>query len=292
MDIQENKILRKRLISAYVSSVVSISLVLLLVGIASLLLVNAGNISAYFKENMQISIIFRQDTREKDALAFKSTLDTCSYVKSVEYVSKEQGIKEMKELLGEDFLSVFDTAPIPVSLNLSLYADYVTTERMEEIMGRISQNPLVDDVIWQKSLIDALNSNMKSISLVLGIFIVLMLTVSFALIANTVRLNLYNKRFSIHTMRLVGATKAFIRRPFLYEAVFQGIIAALLAMVMLIAVLLVLKRQFAELFTVFQLGQLLLVLGIILASGIVICVAVTYAVVGHMVSLKKEELYF
>lgn len=292
MDSQENKILRKRLVSAYVSSVVSISLVLLLVGIASLLLVNGGNVSSYFKENMQITVIFRQETSEKAAIAFKDKLDTCRFVKSVEYVSKEQGIKEMKELLGEDFLSVFDTAPIPVSLNLSLHADYVTTEKMEAIMEDIGSNRIVEDVVWQKSLIDALNSNLKTISLVLSIFIILLLTVSFALIANTVRLNLYNKRFSIHTMRLVGATKDFIRRPFLYEAVFQGVISALWAMVMMVGALLVVKRQFAELFTVFQLGQLLLVLGIILLSGIVICVAVTYIVVGRMVSLNKEELYF
>lgn len=292
MTSRENEILRKRIAGAYVSSVVSISLVLLLVGVAALLLVNAGNVSSYFKENMQISVVFRQDVTEKDALAFKEKLDTCGYVKSTEYVSCEQGISEMKELLGEDFLSVFDTAPIPISLNLSLHAAYVTPERMEEIMESISSEKQVDDVVWQKSLIEALNSNLKTISLVLGIFIVLLLFVSFALIGNTVRLNLYNKRFSIHTMRLVGATKAFIRRPFMAEAVFQGVIAALLAMIMLVSALIVVKRQFAELFTVFQLQQLLTVMGIIIASGIVICIIVTFIVVGRLVSLKKEELYY
>lgn len=292
MENKENRILRKRLLRAYLSSVLSISLVLLLVGIASLLLVNAGNVSAYFKENMQISVIFRQDSSEKEALEFKAVLDTCRFVKSVGYVSKEQGIKEMQELLGEDFLSVFDTAPIPVSLNLSIHSEYVTTQKMEEIMEWIKQNHHVDDVVWQKSLIEALNANLRTISLVLGIFIMLLMTVSFALIANTVRLNLYNKRFSIHTMRLVGAKKSFIVRPFLWEAVFQGIVSAQVAMLLLVGVLLVVKRQFAELFTVFLLDQLLMVLGIILASGIVICVAVTFIVVSRLVSLKKEELYY
>lgn len=292
MASQENKMMRKRLVSAYLTSMISISLVLLLVGVASLILVNAGNVSSYFKENMQISVILRQDTGDEQAKAFQSVLDTCSWTKSTEYISREQGVSEMKKLLGEDFLSVFDTSPIPISINLSLHAEYVTAEGMEDIMGKIREHSIVDDVVWQKSLIDALNSNLRSISLVLSVFIALLLLVSFALIGNTVRLNLYSKRFTIHTMRLVGATKAFIRLPFLIEAAFQGVIAALLAMIMLVAALLIVKQQFAELFTVFKLEQLMSVMGIIVAAGIIICVGMTFVIVGKLVSLKKEELYY
>lgn len=292
MTSQENKITRRRLISAYISSVVSISLVLLLVGVASLLLVNAGNVSAYFKENMKVSVIFRQDTSEKQAKEFQAQLDTCSYIKSIEYVSKEQGIKEMENLLGSDFLSVFDTTPIPVSLNVSLKAEYVTTESVERIMQQIASDKRVDDVVWQKSLIEALNANLKTISMILSLFIILLLFVSFVLIGNTVRLHLYSKRFTIHTMRLVGATKGFICKPFVVEAIFQGVISALTAIIMILCALIVLKSQFMELFTVFKIEQLMSVMGIVVAAGIGLCCLVTFGVVNHLVTIKKEELYY
>ncbi|MCQ2152925.1 MAG: permease-like cell division protein FtsX, partial [Bacteroidales bacterium] len=251
-----------------------------------------GNVSAYFKENMKVSVIFRQDTSEKQAKAFQTQLDTCSYIKSIEYVSKEQGIREMENLLGSDFLSVFDTTPIPVSLNVSLKAEYVTPESVEQIMNRISSDKRVDDVVWQKSLIEALNSNLKTISLVLSLFIILLLFISFVLIGNTVRLHLYSKRFTIHTMRLVGATKGFICRPFVVEAIFQGVISALAAIIMILCALIILKSQFVELFTVFRIEQLMSVMGIVVAAGIVICCLVTFAVVNRLVTIKKEELYY
>ncbi|MBQ0096324.1 MAG: permease-like cell division protein FtsX [Bacteroidales bacterium] len=284
--------MRKRLVSAYVSSILSISLVLLLVGVASLLLVNAGNVSDYFKENMKLSVIFRPDAREADAKKYFDVLEKKEYVRAVEYVTAEQGMKEMEDLLGSDFLSVFETAPVPVSLNVSLKAAYVTTEAVEGIMKEISSEKIVDDVVWQKSLIEALNSNLRTISLVLGVFIALLLFISFVLIGNTVRLNLYSKRFTIHTMRLVGATKAFIRKPFLAGAVFQGILAAQIATIMLVCALLILKRQFIQMFTIFKLDQLLTVIGIVVLAGVFICLVVTFSVVGKMVSLKKEELYY
>jgi len=292
MDKRESKIMRKRLLSAYVSSVLSISLVLLLVGVASLLLVNARNVSDYFKENLKLSVVFHPQVSEAKALKYQQDLDAREWVHSSEYVSQEQGIEEMKELLGEDFLSVFETSPIPVSLNVSIVAEYVDPHTVDSLAVTILESPLVEDVIWQKSLVDTLNSNLKTVSLVLGIFIVLLLFISFVLINNTVRLNLYSKRFTIHTMRLVGATKSFIRRPFLLEAVFQGVISALLSIVILLGGLLFVKGQFAELFTVFQLRELLRVMVIVITSGVLICVGTTFVIVNHMVSLKKEDLYY
>lgn len=292
MATYENKIMRKRLIRSYVSSILSISLVLLLVGVASLLLVNAGNVSSYFKENMRISVILRQDVTEEEALEYKSNLDTCAFVKSIEYVSKEQGIREMEDILGSDFLTVFDTSPIPVSFNLSLKAGYVSGGIVEGIIDDISSSPLVDDVVWQKSLIETLNSNLRTISLVLALFILLLLFISFVLMGNTVRLHLYSKRFTIHTMRLVGATKWFICRPFVEKAVFQGMISALLAIILMLGALVVLKSHFVEMFTVFKLEQLLCVMGIVIAAGVVICCLVTFGAVYKLVTLKKEELYY
>lgn len=288
----ENKLMQKRLLSAYLSSVLSISLVLLLVGVASLLLVNAGNVADYFKEHMQVSVVFDPEVSEQEAQDFRRSLESEEYIRETEFISREQGIKEMEELLGADFLSVFETTPIPVSLNLSMRADYVTPTQLDSLMGVISANELVDEVVWQRSLIETLNANLHRISMVLLVFISFLLFISVVLINNTVRLNIFDKRFTIHTMRLVGATTSFIRRPFLAQATFQGIIASLLAIIMLLAVLVVVKNEFAQMFSIFRLEQLLLVMGIVLGAGLVLCVGTTFAVVGHLVSLKKEELYF
>lgn len=284
--------MHKRLVSSYVSSVISTSLVLLLVGIASLLLVNAGNVSDYFKENLQISVIFKQEVTVKEAQAYQKKLESEPWIKNCEYVSREQGIEEMQQLLGADFLSVFDSAPIPISLNLSLQAEYVTPEKTEAILNSIRENRLIEDVVWQKSLIESLNANLKRISMVLAIFIALLLFVSFMLINNTIRLSLYNRRFSIHTMRLVGATKGFIRKPFMIDSLFQGVIAAQVAIIMLLCGLFFLKQQFPVMFTVFQLRELILVILIMLGAGVIICTGATFVVVGRMVNMKKEELYY
>lgn len=291
MSTAENKLMRRRIASAYLSSVFSISLVLLLVGIASLLMVNASNVQNYFKEHMKVSVIFSQKASDKETLRYYKALEARDFVKEVEYISREQGVKEMEDLLGADFLTVFDTAPIPVSLDVTLRAEYVTPAQVDSLIGVISDSPIVDDVVWQKSLIEKLNANLRSISLVLAVFIGLMLFISYVLIGNTIRLNLFSKRFSIHTMKLVGATKAFIRKPFLIRALMQGVIAALLAIIIMLAALLVLKTEFEQLFTIFQLQQLLTVMAIMLVSGMVICLLSTFVVVGRMVNLQKEDLY-
>lgn len=284
--------MHKRLVSAYISSVLSISLVLLLVGVASLLLVNAGNVADYFKEHMQVSVVFKPEVQEAEALAFKDVLDGKEYIRESEFISKQQGVREMEELLGADFLSVFETAPIPVSVNLSMRAEYVTPTQLDSILNVISAEPQVDEVVWQKSLIETLNANLQRISSVLFVFIAFLLFISVVLINNTVRLNIFGKRFSIHTMRLVGATKGFIMRPFLLEAMFQGVISALLSIIMLLAMLIFVKSQFDQMFAIFQLRQLLVVMAIVVGAGVLLCVGTSFAVVSRMITLRKEELYF
>lgn len=288
----ENDIIGRRLVNSYLSSVISISLVLLLVGIASLLLVNARSVSDYFKENMQVSVMMKQNVSEDSARDFQKKLDRMRFIRSSEYISKEQGEREMAELLGDDFLSVFETSPIPVSIEVTLNADYVSADSLEMVKSEISRSPLVDEVVYQRSLVDTLNANLSRISLIIGIFIVLLLFISFVLINNTVRLNVYARRFTVHTMRLVGATKSFIRGPFLVQSVFQGLFSAFIAIIVLVAILFVIRKEFLQLFSVFRLELLLLVMGIVLASGVLICFVSTWLVVGKLVSLKKDELYY
>ena len=288
----ENKIMRRRLANAYLSAVISISLVLLLVGVASMLLVNAKSVSDYFKEHMQISVLLKQEVEDDEALAFQAELDSLEFIHSTRFVSREEGTEEMKEMLGEDFLSVFETSPVPSSLELTLEAQYVEADSLDVVKARLLESPLVDEVDYQQSLVESLNENIGKISLLLGVFIVLLLFISFVLINNTVRLNVFARRFTIHTMKMVGATRSFIRSPFMVQAVFQGLFAAFLAILLLLLALFFVRRSFAQLFSIFQLRLLLLVIGIVIVAGVVICVVSTYFVVNKLVSLKRGELYY
>ena len=292
MSAGENKLIRRRLAGAWVSSVISITLVLFLVGVASLLLVNAKSVSDYFKENVQVSVLMRQEVQEDEAMDFATSLDSKPFIKSTRFISKAEGMKEMTDMLGEDFLNVFETAPIPVSIDVTLKADYVSADSLEVVKKEIAASPLVDEVVYQQSLVDKLNTNLAKIFLVMGVFVLLLLFISFVLINNTVRLNVFSKRFTIHTMKLVGATESFIRKPFLGQSVFQGLLAALLAILMLVGALLVIRKQFSQLFEVFTLDSLLIVIGVVIVSGVVICVVSTYFVVGKLVSLPKDNLYY
>ncbi len=288
---EEIKIVRKRLANAYLSSVISISLVLLLVGVASLLILNARGVADYFKENMQVSVLLKQEVSDSKAEKYEQSLQALPFINSTRLVSKEEGTEEMKAMLGEDFLSVFESSPIPISIDVTLKAEYVYADSLEKVISVISESPLVDEVECQQSLVEALNANLSKISLILAVFIALMLFISFVLINNTVRLNVFSRRFTIHTMKLVGATKAFIRKPFLIKAVYQGLISAAVAIVILSGMLLFVKKSFAQLFEIFKSDILLFGAVVVIASGVLICVVSTYFVVNRLVSMSKDELY-
>ncbi len=284
--------MRRRLMNAYLSSVISISLVLLLVGIASMLLVNAKAVSDYFKENMQVSVLMKPNVSDEKALEFKESLENERFIKNTTFISKEQGQRELAAQLGDDFLDVFETSPIPVSIDITLEADYVSSDSLEVVRREVSKSSLVDEVVYQRSLVDALNANLSKISLVLGIFIALLLFISFVLINNTVRLNVFARRFTIHTMKLVGATRSFIRAPFLVQSAFQGIFAAFMAIMVLVGLMFLMRNEFEQLFEIFRMDMLLVVMGIIILSGLAICLISTYFVVNKLISLRKDELYY
>ena len=292
MSKHDNKMMRRRIANAYLSSVISISLVLLLVGVAAMLLLNARSVSDYFKENMEVSVIMKPGVSEEQAAVFQEQLDKSRFVNSTVLVSREQGEKEMREMLGEDFLDVFETSPIPVSLDMTLEADYVSSDSLEVVTSEVMMADIVDEVNYQKSLVDALNANFSRISAVIAVFIALLLFISYVLINNTVRLNVFARRFTIHTMKLVGATRAFIRAPFLVQAVLQGVFSAVIANGALVGLLFVLKSRFGQLFEIFSKDVLIMVMCIVLAAGLLICVISTYFVVNKLVSLKKDELYY
>ena len=288
---KENKTVRRRLASSWISTVISISLVLVLVGGASLVLLNARAVSDYFKENVQVSVVLKPAVDEAEAKAYQAVLDSLPFVRTTAFVSKEQGREEMARMLGEDFMDAFSAAPVPASVDLSLEAAYVSPDSLALVKDLIGASPLVDEVVYQESLVDSLNANLGIITSAALVLIALLLFGSVVLIGNTVRLSVFSKRFSVHTMRLVGATKGFIRRPFLGQAVLQGLLSALLALALLAGGLYWLYTEFPGVEQLFPKTLLALTGGIVLAGGIVICVVSTFFVVGSLVDMRKDELY-
>jgi cell division transport system permease protein len=236
--------------------------------------------------------MMKQNVTDEAALEFKERLENERYIKSTTFISKEQGQRELAAQLGEDFLDVFETSPIPISIDVTLEAAYVSADSLEVVKDEISKSKLVDEVVYQRSLVDALNANLSRISLILGVFIALLLFISFVLINNTVRLNVFARRFTIHTMKLVGATRSFIRAPFMVQSAFQGLFAAFLAIIVLLGLMFLMRSSFSQLFEIFRMDLLLLVMGIVIGAGLVICVVSTYFVVNKLVSLRKDELYY
>jgi cell division transport system permease protein len=291
MQYPDNRIIRRRLAGAWVSTVISISLVLLLVGVASLLLLNARNVSDYFKENLEVSVLLKQDVTEEQALAYESGLTGIPGIRATQFISREQGIEEMARMLGRDFLDVFATAPVPVSIDVNLEAAYVSPDSLEVVKEALSASPLVEEVVYQTSLVEALSANLEKIGLVLGVLIALLLFISFVLIANMVRLSVFSRRFTIHTMQLVGATRGFIRAPFIGQSALQGLFAALVAILLLVGGLFLLRKDFVQLFEIIGLDTLLATMGIVIVSGVLICVVSTWIVVGRLVRYDRNQLY-
>lgn len=292
MGKRENNIIAKRLVHSYLSSIISIALVLLLVGIFGILAANAGAVQNYFKENVKISAILKENVPELEAKKLQRALDLHPAIKSTAYVSKEKGTEEMKRLLGDDFLNAFDSNPIPISIDMNLRGEYFHPDSIGAFAASLLEYRQIEEVAYQESLLEILNRNLEKIAWGFMVFIALLMFISFVLINNTVRLNVYSKRFSIYTMRLVGAKKSFIRAPFLVKSIFQGILSGLLAALALVGIMYLLRNEFVQIFAIFQMELIAVVLAGIVVLGAFICLVCTFFVVNRMVSLTNDELYY
>ena len=291
MGRKEKNIIARRLVHSYLSSIISIALVLLLIGIFGILAVNAGAVQNYFKENVKVSAILKESVGEKDAKKLQETLDAHPAIKATHYISKEQGTREMQQMLGEDFLEAFDSNPIPISIEINLKGEYFHPDSIRNLSVQLQKNPQVEEIAYQESLLELLNNNMERIAWFFMVFIALLMFISFVLINNTVRLNVYSKRFSIYTMRLVGAKRSFIRAPFLVKSVFQGMMSGLLAALALLGILYLVRNEFEQMFTIFNMELVAMVLVGIVVLGALICLVCTFFVVNKLVSLNNDDLY-
>lgn len=292
MGKKEKNIIAKRLVHSYLSSIISIALVLLLIGVFGVLAINAGSVQNFFRENVKISAILKENVTEQQARKLQHKLDNLPAVKNTLYISKEEGTRQMQMLLGDDFLSAFDSNPIPISIELSLKGEYFNPDSLKRFTASIMKDGNIEEIAYQESLIQMLNNNMERIAYFFMIFIGLLMFVSFVLINNTVRLNVYSKRFSIYTMRLVGAKRSFIRGPFLVKAVFQGMFSGLLAALALVGILYLVRNEFEQMFTVFNMELIAVVLVGLVLLGALICLVCTFFVVNKLVSLNNDDLYY
>ena len=289
---RNKNIVQRRLVRSYITSVISISLVLVLMAAAGVFAANAGGVARWFKENMAVSVLLKQSASEEEGRKLAEELSRRPYVKESRFVSKEEGAEEMKGLLGEDFLSVFETSPLPISIDLKLDGDFITRDSLEQIKTTLLADRHVEEVVYQESLVDALNANLGRIGIALGVVTVLLLVISFALIGNTVRLNIYTRRFTIHTMSLVGARRAFIARPFLRYAVVQGAVAGVVASGLLYGLLRGVSRGSDIVQQLLDMRLVWAVLAGTVLLGIAICVVSTLLVVRRVAYISKDDLYY
>ncbi len=283
---------KRRLISSYFSVVISISLVLFLLGLLGLLVLNSKRVADYFKEQISVSIFLKNDAKEVEVTQLKQSLALAEYTKSAKYVSKEQAAEEHSETIGENFIDYLGYNPLQNSIDVHLIADFVTPELIEEITDEISNKDFVDDVVYDKPLIAKLTENVKKISfwvlVVSGVF----LFIAVLLINSSIRLSVYAKRFTIKTMQMVGATKIFIRRPFIWRSVRLGILGSILAMIGMGIVLYYLNNSFSELKLIEDKILLIALFGFIFLMGVFITWISTFFATQRFLNLQTDELYY
>jgi cell division transport system permease protein len=281
----------KKTKTIYVSTVISISLVLVMLGMLGLIVVHAKNLSNYFKENIVLNIIVDEGAKETDVLQFQKELDANPAIKHTQYVNKELAARNLTKDLGEDFVNFLGYNPLLPTVDVYLKADYANTRSIEALKARIGKNPVVKEVIYQSSLIDTVNKNINAISLVILAFAVILLLISIALINNTIRLAIYSQRFLIKSMQLVGATRSFIRRPFVLIAALHGLIAAIISIIILLAVLFYAQKEIPEIVILRNYTEFGFVLLFLVGVGIFITAISTSFAVSKYLRLKIYDLY-
>ena len=283
---------KRRLISSYFSVVLSIALVLFLLGMLGLLVLNTKKVADHFKEQIALTVYFNDDAKDEAMQNLTKSLDTASYTRSVTFVSKEEAAEQTKEAIGEDFMEFLDYNPLQNSIDVYMNADFVSSEKVEEIATKLSENTAVDEVAYDKPLISLLNNNLKKISFWVLIVSALFTFIAVLLINSSIRLSVYSKRFTIKTMQMVGATKGFIRRPFIWNSVNLGIIGAIVALIGMAAVIYYLNNSFAELNLLADKKLILALFGGVFLTGIVITWLSTFFATTRFLNLKTDELYY
>jgi len=295
------KFISKTRSSSGASTIISLSLVLFVVGLLAFVLINANKVSNKMKESIIFTIMLKDNSAEINTeiaenkrIEFENYLKNTPYFKEVLFTEKEIAFENLKKDLGEDFSSVLESNPLLDSYDANVNAEFVTSEGLEDIENYIHNykgSSVVQDIFYQKNLVEKLNENVRNVSLFLLAFCLIFFLISFALINNTIRLAIYSKRLLIRTMRLVGATNFFIQKPYLMSSVYQGFFSSVLAIFMLIGSLEMLKKQIPDFIQTDDFIEIGLIFGLILIFGIIISWISTFFAVRKYLNLNENELY-
>jgi len=292
MKKKDSRISKRRLRSSYITSIISISLVLFLLGLIGILLINAKRLSDHVKENIGFTIILNENVKEVDILRLQKSLDAQQFVKSTDYISKEEAASELTEELGEDFIEFLGYNPLGATIDLRFYADYANPDSISLIEGQINSYEEVKEVFYQKSLLHLVNENIRKISFIILLFSALLFLIAVALINNTIRLSVYSKRFLINTMKLVGATRTFIRRPFLYRSAGHGILAAVIAISLLGGILYLINREFSEIIYFMDIEIIGILVLLVIFLGVFLNWVFTFFAVNRYLRMTTDNLYY
>ena len=276
----------------FVTSSIITTLVLLLLGLVVFFVLGAHNLSVYVKENINFSILISDDMKESDILKLQKKLDKEPFVKATEYISKKQALREQTEAMGTDPQEFLGYNPFTASIEVKLHSDYANSDSIAKIEKKIKKNTNIQEVLYQKDLIDAVNDNIRNISLMLLGLAVILTFISFALINNTIRLTIYSKRFLIHTMKLVGASWSFIRRPFLRRNFWIGVLSAVIADAVLWGAAYWLVSYEPELIRVITPDVMLLVSVSVLIFGVLITWLCALLSINKYLKMKAGTLYY
>jgi cell division transport system permease protein len=292
MNKPEDKFAKRRLRTSYITSLTSITLMLFVLGFFGLLILHANTIKKHVKENIRMNVFMNAEVNESEIFRLKKNLDASFGIKSTNYISKEEGAKKYADEIGEDFLQFLDGVnPIHAQIEVFLNEDYANVDSLQMISDRISKSEIVEEVRFHKDYVQTINDNISKISIFLLFFSGFMLLISIVLISNTIRLSIYAHRFLIRTMKLIGATKGFIRAPFVWKSIFQGFIAALLSSALLALVLFKLHEEYNELISIQNIEIYLMVFGGLIAMGVIITGISTFFAINKYLKINMDKLY-
>lgn len=286
------KKLKERIFTSYLTSTISITLVLFLVGLLVLIILNAGRLADYVREKIGFTLVLHDDLKETEIVQFQKILSAEPYVKSTRYVDKESAAHEMQQELGEDFKGFLGFNPLFSSIEVKLFAPYTQSDSLAILEKDMMQFPQVKDVFYQKSLVSVINGNVRKISFFLLLFSGLMLFVFSVLINNTIRISIYSQRFIINNMLMVGATRNFVRRPFVRKSIQFGIYGAVLSSILLGTLLITYKKELSGVINFSDVITLGTVFLIVLATGIFLSWFSTYIAVNRFLKMKFDELFY
>jgi len=274
-----------------VTAVISISLVLFLLGMFSVLVMNAKMLSDYIKENLEVQIYVQEDAELRDIKTLERQLKAYPYVKKLDYISKETAVKILTEDLGENFVDFLGYNPLLASFNMTVGADYANSDSLQIVKKELLANPVVKEVFYQANVLDLINKNLQTIAIVVGGFSVLLLLITVTLINNSIRLSLYSQRFIIKSMQLVGATGWFIKKPYLWKSLLQGFLSALVAAGLLFALLQVADAQLPDLKNLRNEQHTVFILLGMLIIGLSISFFSTWIAISKYLRNKIDDLY-